>query len=149
MIPFPASECWLIGSELRSIRTGNSIPLKIAKNRNESGFDGLDCGAGDLRVTHLKFCGDIGILEFVNRVVAGRFDLDTSGVSVEYGDPLAGVLQGNIEPAYPAYQVLKARVIHSVIPRHLRIRYLADRAAQRQALEAEKRPTTTEAGAGT
>jgi hypothetical protein len=137
MIPFPASECWLIGNDLRSTRTGHSVRLEITKNNNESGFDGLDCRSGDLRVTHVKFCGDARILEFINRVIAGRFDFGAGGVTVSYGEPSTGVIQGYFEPAYPAYQVLKSRTIHSVVPRDLWRRYKADIAASRAALEAE------------
>jgi hypothetical protein len=98
-------------------------------------FDGFDCGPVDLGVLHLAFRGNVRLFEFVDYIVAKRFDLPARFFAVEYRERQKRLFECEVKAADAADEVL-----HTVcsIPRHSvisRSKWLEARAADQRLKE--------------
>ncbi|MCO5157545.1 MAG: hypothetical protein M9945_12495 [Aquamicrobium sp.] len=127
-------DCWLVGDTLMSRKTLDRYDLVFSPSSErpvEDHFDCVDGGGIQLCVTHIGFSGHVRVLEFINQIVAQRFDLPTRYVRVEYINPGDGLLKRDPESAHDAFQfLLSSGPVHFVIPRSVWIEYRAKHAAE-------------------
>jgi hypothetical protein len=97
----------------------------------KDGLQNIDCGADDLCVLHFPLSGDTGTLEFLNQLIAKRYELPTRVVTVKYRQARKALVKslskGSIGGAEPLNPVTVSR--HDVIPRDewLRFKAIAER----------------------
>lgn len=119
-----------------------AVVRELGEDIGKREFDGLDCGPVELGVLHLAFRGNIRLLEFVDYIVAQRFDLPARFFSVEYRESQKNLFKCKGEAADAADKVLH-RISsvrrHSVISRNkwLEARAVVERRKERYELTGE------------
>lgn len=134
MIHMTREECWLVGNRLQGLNTGEVVSVDISPITDDGSKGRLDSIYGrpdDLHVLHVEFSGNVGILEFLNQVVAQRFDLPDRHVRVKFSKHVGNLLQGEGKAVDAAGGVLvPTEPVHFVIPRSVWIEYRAKHAAE-------------------
>ncbi len=108
------------GWEILSLSDLSKIAVtvrEITEDRFKDGLQRCDTGSEDLGVLHLAFGGDVGILEFVDQLVAQRFDLPTRFLAVEYRQSRKALLKSLGEDCGDGDEILDP-LAHRIITRH-------------------------------
>jgi hypothetical protein len=109
---------WLVENTLFDSSTGESVRIDVTESDGEGASDGFDRWPDHLRVIHLEFCGNVGILEVINEFLAHRVDLPIRVLTVKWGEPSQGFQQRPMESENLMGQVLLAFApVHFLISR--------------------------------